>query len=869
MVFQVVNWVGQELQRGRYRVRSQLGAGGMGTAYLADDRHLGCGVVIKVPHPAVLQDPATARRFTQEIRSLVALVHPHVVRILDVGEHNSVPFAVLQYLAGGSLRDRLAAAITRASASPARDLSTWLPAATDALDFIHTRGYVHRDVKPDNILFDAEGHAYLGDFGIAKALAGTGAGRATVLTGTGVVLGTAAYLAPELIREEAYDGRADQYALALTVYEALGGARPFDGPLAVVFALHLTQPPPPLHKVCRRVSPALAAAVHQGLAKDPARRYPNCTAFARAVLAEASRPAPAAPAGRPTTATAALPKANRPTATSAGRPTAAPAIHGQATPVRPSVVPTRAGPPAKTSPSRGRQPATGPRRRGRRWLWLAILVSAVAAGLAGWFVVADPAGVFRPAGPGAVAEAGETPPPPKMDVSGRPGGLGPPGGGKNPDPAVGKKAGALRLAAPLPLTLRAGEQKPLRLQVTRVGCAGPVEVRAEGLPTGVKVSPLLLGAGEEAGWVYVTAGAEAEVAPRPARLVAALGALRAAQDLHLTIRPLEVAREVARLKGHTSEIRCVAFAPGGERALSAGDDGTVRLWDLRAAAPLRVLDGQEGGIYGAAFSADGKRVLAGTGSGSVRIWDAETGATLFFRQGGHKGHVSAVALSPDGRRVASAGWDKTLRVWDVKAGKEVWRQGGQRSVVWSLVFSGDGRRLLGGSGGHIEEVHGPDGKMRGFRQVGGADNLVRLWEAATGKEVARFEGHKDAVQGVAFSPDGRRILSGSGDGTLRVWDAVGGAELQCCRGHTGMVNKVAFFPDGRRALSGSSDQTVRVWDLESGKELNRFRAHRDPVFSVALSPDGARALSCSAGLWQADVYVPSQDHAVRLWELPR
>lgn len=286
---EVSSWLNTALAGGRYQVTAKLGEGGMGFVLKALDRNLNQPVVIKVPRPAMLEDPTFAGRFAHEVRSLVQLAHPHVVKVLDVGSHQGVPFAVMQFLPGGSLRDRQPRAPDggRLPLSPA-DLKAWLPAVAEALDFIHGQRYVHRDVKPDNILFDAHGHAYLGDFGVAKVLADGPAAvpTHTALTGAGTVLGTPQYMAPELLLGQAFDGKIDQYALAVTVYELVAGRYPFDGPTpTAIFVAQTSQEAPPLTAVVPGVPPGLAAAVQRGLAKDPAQRFPNCVGFARAVFA--------------------------------------------------------------------------------------------------------------------------------------------------------------------------------------------------------------------------------------------------------------------------------------------------------------------------------------------------------------------------------------------------------------------------------------------------------------------------------------------------------------------------------------------------------------------------------------------------------
>jgi len=280
-------WLELNLSRGRYRITSRLGEGGMGFVYKANDGNLDTPVVIKVPRRAMLDDPQFVERFQREIRSLVTLSHPHIVKIIDVGQHEGIPFAVMQYLDGGDLEGRRnRAADGRPMAESASALYGWLPEVASALDFVHRKGYVHRDVKPGNVLFDAEGHAYLGDFGVAKVVrdaeSGVGAGH---LTSTGTFVGTPEYTAPELAMGEEITGRVDQYALAVTVYELVAGHPPFRGQSSsATLVEQVTKPVPALDTVQLSDPAALSSAVLRALSKKPGDRYATCAEFADAVL---------------------------------------------------------------------------------------------------------------------------------------------------------------------------------------------------------------------------------------------------------------------------------------------------------------------------------------------------------------------------------------------------------------------------------------------------------------------------------------------------------------------------------------------------------------------------------------------------------
>lgn len=281
-----LDWIGKALAGGRYRVVAKLGEGGMGFVYRAQDANLGCEVVIKVPRPALLADAGFAERFAREIRALVQLTHPHIVKIQDVGKEDGVPYAVMQFLDGGSLEGRRpAAAGGQPAPSPPGSLHAWLKPVAQALDFIHQKGFIHRDLKPANILFDSAGNAYLSDFGVAKVI-GASEKKTQGLTGSGMVLGTPEYMAPEVIQGDQFDGKIDQYALAVTVFEALAGQTPFTGPTpAATLLKHSSDPVPSLTSVRPELPASLSAALARGMAKKPTDRFQTCAAFAEAVLA--------------------------------------------------------------------------------------------------------------------------------------------------------------------------------------------------------------------------------------------------------------------------------------------------------------------------------------------------------------------------------------------------------------------------------------------------------------------------------------------------------------------------------------------------------------------------------------------------------
>lgn len=280
--------------KGRYRLISRIAEGGMGVTYRAWDLRVGAPVVLKMPKrprgdPDGGELSQVAARFVREIEAMRALPHDHIVPILDSGEDEGLPFVVMRFLPGGSLSNHRKKDTSGAYQSlPAGGLHFWLPTIAEALDFIHSRGVVHRDVKPANILFDGFWNAFLGDFGIAKVVGEEGGlEKGQTLTATHLAIGTPEYMAPELLSPKtSADGRADQYALAISVYEILSGRRPFTGTAAHIVVEHATLPVPPLDRRTLGLPSSLASAVERALSKQPDQRFVSCVEFVRSALAD-------------------------------------------------------------------------------------------------------------------------------------------------------------------------------------------------------------------------------------------------------------------------------------------------------------------------------------------------------------------------------------------------------------------------------------------------------------------------------------------------------------------------------------------------------------------------------------------------------
>lgn len=353
------------------------------------------------------------------------------------------------------------------------------------------------------------------------------------------------------------------------------------------------------------------------------------------------------------------------------------------------------------------------------------------------------------------------------------------------------------------------------------------------------------------------------------------------------------------LKGHVGKVSAVAFRPDGKQLVTAGADGTVRVWDARTGAQVRAINGHVGGALSAAFDPDGKHIVSGGADGAVRVWGAETGT----ERPGPKWNlrrVTTVSFNSDGAKVLAAGADGAVRVWDVATGATQ-ELDGHRGAVNAAAFSPDGSRVVtGGDDGTVRMWELAAGKAAppfatlpdGVRAVafsrdnesivttGGPRHAVLVWNAQTGERKHALGGHQDAVLAVAFGP-GNLIVTAGQDRTILVWDGRAGALAKTVRGHTGAVHSVAFAPDGSRVATADDGGAVKVWGANTDIEVNvnkglsapqlfgRFRA-ADAVYVRAATGQVIDALSKSelaalvgySGQGALAAYSPNGKHIV-------
>lgn len=706
-------------QLGNYRLTRLIGHGGFADVYLGEHVHLGTKAALKVLRTRL--DTKDREQFLQEGRTVARLSHPHIVRVLDFGIEETIPFLIMDYATHGSLRDLH----PKGSRLQLRSMLPFIKQVAAALQYAHERHIIHRDVKPENMLLNADNEVMISDFGIATIVESTHGAQASEM------VGTAAYMAPEQIRGQPVLA-SDQYALGIVIYEWLSGREPFLGTFTEVCSQHLLVTPPSLREKIPALAPAIEAVIQKALEKEPARRFTNVQAMMEALTtASQQEMIPAvdedATIRRRVPATVSLPVVQ---ATEKARDTdetmSREELNGQ--------IRSAEDAPQKTqqaeSPLSPTQHAEAnhntifripfleriPIKKSRRSLIIG--AGSAVAGVTGvggliWFLTNRPQRNITP-------EQFVKPVTPVPSTENTP---------QIGDTifSYGQHNGIVHA-----LTLSPNGQYI-------VSGSADATARVWNIQDGDTLYTYQGHAGLLNSVLGISWAANG-------RLIASGG-----EDQTVQIWEAATGNRIASYQEHTSRVLAVAWSPDAHLLASGSADQTIRLWGENERESHAIYSRHTGALYALAWSPDSKRIVSGGADRIIQVWDVTTLQGM-IRYQGHTGTIYALAWSPDGQKIASGSADGSVQIWEAETGNQygVYRAGSAlTTTISALAWSPDGAYVAAAS----------------------TDQHVQVWNVGTNEHTMTYSGHNGTVYTLAWLPDGQYIVSGGADHAVKIWRA--------------------------------------------------------------------------------------------------
>lgn len=727
-------------QIGQYQVVGQLDQGRFAGTFLGQHIHHKKQYVLDMRIQPLADELKEA--FLQQARHLEKLTHPHILQVRDAGLENRMPFLVVEYVPHITLRQ----VYPREKVQPLAKFLTYLKQVGEALQYAHEKDYLHRQLRPENLLLNRNNQVLVYDFALDALIKNR---KRVGQQNAQQALDAIPYTAPEQIQGKPC-AASDQYSLAVIVYEWLAGNPPFQGSYVEIANQHVHTQPPALRLKVPGIASQAEKAIMRALAKEPARRHSSLQAFVDA-LEEAY-------------------------------------IQSQVTAKKiPSLEATHTG----------AKPVSQQQSAETSTLTIVEPVSTSSSPQAHTSATASPA-VSSVAQLSPVPSLPATPPPPAASQTHSIHGALPltPTELAPIDPPV--EYSPARRDEPEPLTRRALMTGLLGLAAAggAIGTWYLVTRKGGNISHSVNTSSTTSRATQP----QITSDGTLIYRAHPARVNSIAwspdGKLIASASDDQLIQVFDAGAGTVKRTyiGHTGSVTNVVWSPDGMRLASASEDHTVQVWDTGNGEKLFTYQGHSGIVNALSWSSDGQLIASASEDKSVQVWNSASGG-LFLEYQQHSAGVLCVAWVPDGHSVASGSWDNTLQDWatvpsDAFAmGQTIFKYGGHTAEIYAVAWSPDGQLIASGGGdrsvligrgvdgatkikylGHTDAVHGiswsPDGKLIASCSE---DGTVQVWDASSKQIRYTYRGHSRGVYSVAWSPDGKRIASSGADNTVQVW----------------------------------------------------------------------------------------------------